>query len=247
VSAEREEESEQEEQAESPSSASPVVIVIQPNVQIHMPEGSMMQRPEQSESESEFEQRPDSSMKQPERETEKGEEEQMDRPPSSLAAPMSLRQSAIKVALMRRKVMMLESKLSALRSKLAGDSSLALPIARARRQLVKAKLGLAIAERRHRLLRHQKLKEHEAKLMKLKLGQTAETTHFDTQGQLAGGGVFCGLSDRARETLMLTNSASLPRLCCSRLPQPSTSSSWFRFRPSRAWPPLCLCPSLCRC
>ena len=190
----REEESEQEEQSESPSSASPVVIVIQPNVQIHMPEGSIpMQRPERSESESEYEQHPAPSRQQLDREAEKGEEEQMDRPPSSLAAPLSLRQSAIKVALMRRKVMMLESKLSALRSKLAGDSSLALPIARARRQLVKAKLGLAIAERRHRLLRHQKLKEHEAKLMKpdelkLKHGRTGETTHFDTQGQLPGGG-----------------------------------------------------------
>jgi hypothetical protein len=192
VSASREEESEQEDQSESPSSASPVVIVIQPNVQIHMPEG-FMQRPERSESESEYEQRPEQSMQQPDRESEKGEEEQMDRPPSSLAAPISLRQSAIKVALMRRKVMMLESKLSMLRSKLAGDSSFALPIARARRQLMRAKLALAIAERRHRLLRHRKLKEHESKLLKpdelkLKHGQTDETTHFDTQGQRQGGG-----------------------------------------------------------
>ena len=148
-----------------------------------------MQRPEQSEPESE--QSPKPSMQQPEQEAEKGEE-QMDRPPSP-TAPMSLRQSAMNVAMLRRKVTLLESQLSAMRSKLAGDSSFALPIARARRQLIRARLGLAMAERRHRLLRHQKLKEHEAKLMKpdelklklkLKHGQPAEPTHFDTQGQL---------------------------------------------------------------
>ena len=169
VPAEREEESEQEEGEESPSSGTPIVIVIQPNVQIHMPEGSMMQRPEH--------------------EAEKGEEEQMDQPPSSSAAPMSLRQSATKVKMLRQRVAMLESKLAAMRSKLGSDSSLALPIARARRQLMRARLSLAMAERRHTLLRHRMLKEHESKLMKpdelkLKLqhGQTAETASFDTQG-----------------------------------------------------------------
>ena len=91
--------------------------------------------------------------------------------------------------MLRQRVMMIESKLTAMRSKLAGDSSLALPIARARRQLIKARLGLALAKRKHRLLRLQKLKEHEAKLMKpddlnLKHGQIVEPTPFDTQGQL---------------------------------------------------------------
>ena len=175
-----------------------MVIVVNPNVKIDVPQGSVhvapgqqagqqpqsdmqqpqidMEQPQQAESSQRQQQRRQQERqqgRQSRREAEAGQSEEISegeqmcqerrgRRSCPSEGAMSLRQSAASLARLHQQAGRLRMKLASMRAKLSGDASLALPIARARRDLRRVTLMIAAAEAKHLRMLERKLKKHEA-------------------------------------------------------------------------------------